>query len=46
MDHSMPDPRKFTKALIICFIICTLICGCGAAFGYLMLGKILYLRSH
>ncbi|XP_039116471.1 LOW QUALITY PROTEIN: amino acid transporter AVT1A-like [Dioscorea cayenensis subsp. rotundata] len=39
MYHSMSDPRKFTEALIICFIICTLIYGCGAAFGYLMFGE-------
>ncbi|XP_039116463.1 LOW QUALITY PROTEIN: amino acid transporter AVT1A-like [Dioscorea cayenensis subsp. rotundata] len=37
--QSMSDRSKFNKALIICFIICTSIYGCVAAFGYLMFGE-------
>ncbi|KAH7688203.1 solute carrier family 32 (vesicular inhibitory amino acid transporter) protein [Dioscorea alata] len=37
--QSMSDRSKFNKALITCFIICTSIYGCVAAFGYLMFGE-------
>lgn len=36
--QSMSDRTKFTKALFICFAICTAIYGSFAIFGYLMFG--------
>ncbi|XP_042448462.1 amino acid transporter AVT1A-like [Zingiber officinale] len=37
--QSMSDRTKFSRALLICFILCTLINGSFAAIGYLMFGE-------